>query len=310
MSDNSNTGYVVLGLIYASTPLPHGFGLPIPQFVKDELNIWIDYIQNDVDGDTNDGGSGYDGPDSWVNILKTGTLLQEMAFVGDTLATPRVQDAIAYIERHWNEANVDPGWKGGGGWPLHKQAMYTTMKGFEAFSINLIDTDGDGDRNDDWFNEFADALLEEQALFPEGHWDWDPWAEDYVLPTCWALLVLERAAPPVARYDLTVHVTNANTGDPISGARVDVTGPESRTDYTDPTGTVVFFDLLAGDYSVAASADGYYPESTDVHLDEDKIIEIRLRPIEVGVPEFPLGITILMSLGGAIYILAKRKLKQ
>jgi len=300
----------VLGLIYANATPPHGFGLPIPQFVKDELNYWIDYIQNDVNGDTNDGGSGYESPDSWVNILKTGTLLQEMAFVGDTLATPRVEDALDYIERHWNDANVDPGWKGGYGWPLHKQAMYTTMKGFEAFNINLIDTDGDGDRDDDWFDEFADALLAEQALFPEGHWDWDYWAEDYVLPTCWALLVLERAAPPVAKYDLTVHVKDAITGDPISGAEVDVTGPESRTDFTNATGHAVFSDLLAGDYDVTASASGYHSASVLVNLDEDKLIQIELRPIEVGIPEFPLSVTILTSLGGALYILAKRKLKR
>ena len=30
------------------------FGSTVPQFVKDELSLWIDYIQNDVDGDGND----------------------------------------------------------------------------------------------------------------------------------------------------------------------------------------------------------------------------------------------------------------
>jgi len=78
-----------------------------------ELNIWIDYIQNDVDGDIDDGGSGYEAPWDWVNILKTGNLLQQMSLVGDTTATPRVQAAVDYMETHWNDANQDPGWKGG-----------------------------------------------------------------------------------------------------------------------------------------------------------------------------------------------------
>jgi len=112
-SDNSNTGYAVLGLAYAEAPTidgKTGFSCTVPDFVRDELNIWIDYIQNDVDGDTNDGGSGYNGPDDWVNILKTGNLLFEMAFVGDDADTPRVMDAVDYIERHWNDPNDDPGW--------------------------------------------------------------------------------------------------------------------------------------------------------------------------------------------------------
>ncbi len=37
--------------------------------------------------------------DAWVNMLKTGNLLQQMAFVGDTVSTPRVQDAIDYLVR-------------------------------------------------------------------------------------------------------------------------------------------------------------------------------------------------------------------
>jgi hypothetical protein len=131
-ADNSNTGYAVLGLGYAQADPPHGLGCTVPGFVKTELNIWIDYIQNDVDGDTDDGGSGYGDPWNWVNILKTGNLLYEMGLYGDTESTPRVQDAIDYLCRHWDDPNQDPGWKGP---PLHYQAMYTTMKGLEVFLI-------------------------------------------------------------------------------------------------------------------------------------------------------------------------------
>jgi hypothetical protein len=63
-SDNSNSGYVTLGLGFAQAGPPEGCGFVLPPFVKDEMNLWIDYIQNDVDGDTDDGGSGYDQPNN------------------------------------------------------------------------------------------------------------------------------------------------------------------------------------------------------------------------------------------------------
>jgi len=76
-SDQSNSGYAVLGLEYAGAPL-YGFECTIPAFVKTELNRWIGIIQNPVNGDEWDGGSAYNtdwGVDFWVNLLKTGNLL-------------------------------------------------------------------------------------------------------------------------------------------------------------------------------------------------------------------------------------------
>jgi hypothetical protein len=187
-SDNSNAGYATLGLGYAEASPPYGFGLTVPQFVKDELTIWIDVMQDDVDGDPDDGGSWYDPYWSWVNILKTGNLLYEMHLVGDTAATPRVQDAIDYIERHWG----DPGGCGTG-WTDHRQAMFTMMKGFEALGITAIDLDGDGVAEHCWFNEVAQHLVDTQNA--DGSWPWDCWG-DQILSTAWALLTLERAVPP------------------------------------------------------------------------------------------------------------------
>lgn len=198
-SDNSNTGYAVLGLAYAEAPTidsKTGFGCTIPGFVKSELNIWIDYIQNDVGvGDpTHDGGSGYTHPDDWVNILKTGNLLFEMAFVGDTADTPRVIDAVDYIERHWNDTNSDPGWRGDG--TAHKQAMYTTMKGFEALGIDTIVVDS---IEVDWFDEMSTVLVEQQKA--DGSWDVDYWGDE-LLGTEWALLTLQKVTiiPVISVY--------------------------------------------------------------------------------------------------------------
>ncbi len=198
-ADQSNSGYATLGLAFAEASPPDGFGLSVPQFVKDELgdpNLWIDYIQNDVDGDQFDGGSAYYDPNDTlpgyqtVNILETGNLLFEMAWYGDDQTTQRVQDAIAYVVRHW----TDPGysWPDPQGWYGNYQAMFTMMKGFEAFGIEFID-------GIDWFDEVSDTIVATQHA--NGSWGpdvWDDWVGgDTVLSTTWALLTLQKAAPEI-----------------------------------------------------------------------------------------------------------------
>ena len=84
-------------------------------------------MQDDVDGDVNDGGSWYSYPGDGIeaNILKTGNLVFEMAFVGDDLTTQRVSDATDYLARYWNDAsgiNTPPGWNGT---PAQYQTMFT-----------------------------------------------------------------------------------------------------------------------------------------------------------------------------------------
>lgn len=180
-SDNSNTGYAVLGLAYAEE-----FGCTVPQAVKDNLSPWLDFIQDDVNGDVDDGGSWYTDGWSWVNLLKTGNLVFEFAFLGDTVGVGRVDDAIDYIERHWNDPNPDPGWR------TNYQAMYCLMKGFEALGIEEIEVGGSPV---DWFDEIADVILATQNL--DGSWPWDYWGGP-MLATEWALLTLEKVAPVIA----------------------------------------------------------------------------------------------------------------
>lgn len=190
-SDNSNTGYATLGLGFAEAAPPFGFGLTVPQFVKDELSIWADVIQDDVNGDPDDGGSWYNpGWDwyPWVNILKTGNLIYEMGLVGDDATTPRVMDAVDYIERHWYDPGYcDPGWMD------HRQAMFTMMKGFESLGIEEIDV-GSEEAPDiiNWFEVVANHLIDTQD--PDGWWPADCWGGT-VLSTAWALLTLEKAVP-------------------------------------------------------------------------------------------------------------------
>jgi hypothetical protein len=172
-SDNSNTGYAVLGLRYAET-----VGCTIPDSLKAALSGYIDYIQSP------DGGSGYEQPGNWENVLKTGNLLFEMAFVGDDPSATRVQEALAYIAAHWNDANDDPGWR------IHYQAMYCLMKGLESFAIDTISVGG---TDVDWYAEFAEVIVTNQSA--DGSWPGDYWGTP-ILATEWALLTLERIAPP------------------------------------------------------------------------------------------------------------------
>ena len=187
-SDQSNTGWATFGLGFAESAA-YGFVCTIPAFVKTELNIWIDYIQNDVDGDPKDGGAGYIDPEGWVNILKTGHLLYMMALVGDTATTPRVQDAVAYLVRWWDDPSSDPGWKGWPGGVAGYHATFNVMKGLTALYIHEID-------GIDWQSEFEDVLVAQQL--DDGSWPntlWDRTAER-ILSTTWALLTLQKVVPP------------------------------------------------------------------------------------------------------------------
>jgi parallel beta-helix repeat protein len=212
-SDNSNSGYAVLGLAAAE-----GFGSVIPEYVRDELNIWIDFIQNDVEG-----GSGYSHPSSWVNLLKTGNLIFQMTFYGDEPDSPRFLAAMDYIETHWLDVNLDPGWGYNRLPPAHYQAMYCLMKGFEYSQIDLLDLDGDDIPEHDWFDEFSTVLIDQQN--PDGSWPNSPcyvsgewWGQEsrLILSTVWALLILERIAPPPPVIPVNIDIKPGSWPNPIN----------------------------------------------------------------------------------------------
>lgn len=189
-TDNSNGGYAVLGLAAAEA-----FTCTVPGWVRTELDFWIGAIQDPVNGDPNDGGSYYN-PDwvpgnPWCNELKAGNLIFQMTFFGDATSTPRFMDAMDYITRHWMDENNDPGW-GYNQTPAHYQAMFCLMKGFEYSRIGLIDLDGDDTPEHDWYQEFADIIVDQQN--PGGSWPASDWGDE-LLNTLWALLTLEKITP-------------------------------------------------------------------------------------------------------------------
>jgi hypothetical protein len=205
--DNSNSGYAVLGMAAAQ-----GFGSTVPDWVKTELDVWIGAIQDPVDGDADDGGSKYQPFFSWVNELKTGNLTFQMTFVGDTPAVQRFQDALDYIERHWMDANYDPGW-GYGVDPAHFQAMFCLMKGLEYSGVDLIDLDSDGVTEHDWYVEFADVIVGDQRA--DGSWWGGIWGND-ILDTAWALLTLEKVTPPPPVVEVCVDIKPMSWPNPFN----------------------------------------------------------------------------------------------
>jgi hypothetical protein len=208
-SDNSNSGWVTLGLGYALSS-----GATIPEFVYDELEVWTNYIQNTVDGDPLDGGSGYSAPSQWVNMLKTGNLLYQMALMGFPIVDARVVAAIDYQERTWNDVSWDPGWKGGDPWPdwAHHQATFCIMKGFEAYGIELIDLDDDDIPEFDWFDDISTRIVQTQN--PDGSWYYDDWGND-ILSTTWALLTLERVVA-IPRIYVNVDIKPGSWPNPLN----------------------------------------------------------------------------------------------
>ena len=193
-SDQSNAGYATLGLAYAEAAPPWGFGLTIPSFVRTELDIWVENIQHPQDASPEAGGSHYESAlDSMgTNVLRTGNILQQMAWLGDTVTTPRVDYAIDYLVDHWYDVG-EPGWRGPGGGPMGPvnasgyQAMYTTMKGLEPFGIQYLDPPTN---SIDWYADFRDVLVIEQN--PDGSWPQSWWDDgEQILATEWALLTLQ-----------------------------------------------------------------------------------------------------------------------
>jgi hypothetical protein len=187
-ADQSNTGWSVLGLRYAEAGL-YGFKCDVPQVVKDEHMFWVDFIQNP------DGGSDYDG--GWgSSLLRTGNLLFEQSFVGIGIGDPRVQAAIGYIESNWNPT-------------ADSHTMYCLMKGFESYGIETITVGGNPV---DWFDVFADHIIANQH--PDGYWDTLGWGQ--LLDTVWALLTLEKFAPPPPVIEVSVDIKPMSWPNPLN----------------------------------------------------------------------------------------------
>jgi len=218
-SDNSTAQWGSLPILYAKD-----WGLGVPQQVKDELNLYIKYIQNA------NGGSGYDSPSSYVNVSKTGGLLLEMDAVsplGDITRPNRVQEALNFINGRWNNGPSGT-WYGNLNHPYAMWAVYKALfeRGMVAqygagagedflvgfgmsnapggFLIGQDWWDGVGGNpppayslSGDWYSHYCDYLVNIQNA--SGSWSgYSHWTN--ALATGWYINILNATGAPPPQY--------------------------------------------------------------------------------------------------------------
>jgi hypothetical protein len=231
-SDNSVSQWPVIGMESAEVNFGSA-GLLVPQFVKDELSSWIDYIQNDISG-----GSGYTFPDVMVNIAKTGGLLCEMKFVGDTYSSTRAQNAIEFIHSNWDS---DPEH-----FPLNSYyAYYSVMKGFRLLGIETVNPVNDP-AGFNWYYDpskgYAHYIVNDQET--DGAWDWGMYSM-HPLTSAWALLTLQKTVVspgPVAKAGPDV---------PCHPPTIEICFDGTASYHADPAREIVEYSWDFGDGSPA-----------------------------------------------------------
>jgi hypothetical protein len=205
--DQSNTGYATLALVYAQK-----FGISDATILPG-LNYWVNHIQS------GDGSSMYEIGYPWPNVYKTGSLLSQFKMVGIGSGDPRVQNAITYIQNHWNDNGL---YSWDQGWLNSYQSCFGLMKGFESQGITTISVGSNPSL--DWFDEMSDWIVGSQNA--DGSWPSDTWADSH-MSTCWAMLTLEKTIEvPPASFDV---VKSADESTITSGGAVTYTYLVSNT---------------------------------------------------------------------------------
>ncbi|MFH1562769.1 MAG: PKD domain-containing protein [Nitrospirota bacterium] len=217
-SDNSATQWPVIGLAAAQT---EPWNIFAPKFVKDELDIWLNYSQD------TDGGFGYTAPGSWKNCAKTGAGICDLAYLGYESSTPRVTRARDFLVTQWNNTSYSNEHFG------NLYGMYSIMK---AARLSYLPITEFGTHT--WYTEYSDYLLSHQSS--DGHWEQVGYLKDNISPslaTSWGILILIQSlfsAPPIAVAEVFYPQI------PIVGAPVIFVG--TRSYHLDPKGKIVKFE--------------------------------------------------------------------
>ena len=121
-SDMSTTQWPPLGMLAAE----HNMGSIVPQFVYDELTLYINALQNTALNNDN-GCFGYMSPTQLPNITKAAAGIICHEFLGTPLTDRRVESAIGFVYRHWNDTGTSWDYT-----KLHGNSygMYGLMKAF------------------------------------------------------------------------------------------------------------------------------------------------------------------------------------
>ena len=216
-ADNSNAQWPAVALLYAQSWQTPAQQAQL-QFVKTQLDLWIDTIQ--FRNNTNagiDGASEYVPGYNWHGPSKTGGLLLQMDYSqGQPQAD--VDAAVAYLNRAWLNG-------GAGGMPGNfgdAYAMWGVYKGLEV-TIGLNATTGITNLNNQltarsggpapldlgdnwtWWEDYCEYLHNTQSA--GGSWDSSTgWVGGGVLATAWYTNILNatQVPPPVIPEPVTM----------------------------------------------------------------------------------------------------------
>ncbi|MCK4659598.1 MAG: hypothetical protein KAV82_08780 [Phycisphaerae bacterium] len=97
--DMSTAQWPPLGMMAAEANM----GSTVPQWVRDELVLYLNASQTGTG--TDDGGFRYDQWTTWYNCTKSAAGIICHEFLGTPLDDPRVERALGFLYRHWNDTS-------------------------------------------------------------------------------------------------------------------------------------------------------------------------------------------------------------
>ncbi|MCP3950789.1 MAG: PKD domain-containing protein, partial [Desulfobacterales bacterium] len=178
-ADNSACQWAAIGMLAAED----NFGINIPQFVKDENDIWLDYSYN---------GTGFGYSSAGNGVAQTPSGMVQLAFGDKTTTDPRWRTAEDYIANNWFWQNNN------------YYAVYSLVKSLKLAQPNPVVTLSATGL--DWYNDpttgVRKRIIDSQGTSGTNWGSWDSGGYgNRGLDTSWAVIMLTPtlfAQPPVA----------------------------------------------------------------------------------------------------------------
>jgi hypothetical protein len=188
-SDNSTSQWPVFGLYPAEIA-----GVIVPEYAKEELRLWINYIQYKNPGHPDDGSSGYCYPNQMNNITKTSGLLLEMLFAQTDnagapydLSHPDLVAALGYIDRKW-PVDYCGSWCGNFNNPNAMWASFLALKEVVGFGDDQWITNLREPAESSWYDDYCNYLVDTQSA--NGSWHDPTGVYRNSLTTSWYVTIL------------------------------------------------------------------------------------------------------------------------
>ena len=265
--DQSTNGWVAMGIGYAV----HSMGCTMPANVITYLKIANAGVQNTTVGSQMFGGAAYSSDKvTYVNTYKTGHLIYDLGLTEPNIANGHVsgnttytavENALTYLNYHWNEVGSvcysggTGGWRGTGTASAFN-AMFSTSKGLNEYKITSFGS------VTNWYDDFATVIynnkITDGAATPKWHWLGGGCLGDNIAirATSSALLTLLKAtsdplpgslvtAPANGRYglnqnlDFTATFTEAVTVSGTPRLQLNIGGVTQYANYLSGSGTAI-----------------------------------------------------------------------